>query len=145
MWAVQTNYQIHSRIPSLYYRLGCRYYQVHNWVRFVLFGVGAALFLSVGNIILIVSFRRSFARRRALLSQQKHWEERRLKVGVRWHEFQPELEISSCFGGRRALKPTVIWLVFEEKLNRLSRDRTLKKIETQCRAEPINGNIYIKG
>ncbi|KAF0314381.1 hypothetical protein FJT64_015163 [Amphibalanus amphitrite] len=57
-----------------------RYYQVHNWVRFAVLGVGAALFLGVGNLVLLVSLRRSCARRRTLLSQRKHWEERRLKV-----------------------------------------------------------------
>ncbi|XP_037068608.1 uncharacterized protein LOC119089907 [Pollicipes pollicipes] len=60
-----------------------QYYQVHNWVRFVVFGLGTALFLAVGNLLLILSLRESYRRRQALLSQRKHREEKRLREQFR--------------------------------------------------------------
>ena len=63
--------------PSLFFR----YYQIHNWIRFVVFGLGTALFLAIGNLLLILSLRHSYQHRKTLLSQNKLREEKRLKVG----------------------------------------------------------------
>ena len=57
-----------------------RYYQIHNWVRFVVFGLGTALFLAAGNLLLILSLRQSYRHRKTLLSQRKLREEKRLQV-----------------------------------------------------------------
>ena len=48
----------------------------------MVFGLGTALFLAVGNLLLILSLRQSYRHRKTLLSQRKHREEKRLQVGV---------------------------------------------------------------
>ncbi|KAF0289347.1 putative G-protein coupled receptor B0563.6 [Amphibalanus amphitrite] len=60
-----------------------QYYQIHNWIRFVVFGLGTALFLAVGNLLLILSLRQSYRHRKTLLSQRKLREEKRLKEQTR--------------------------------------------------------------